>query len=162
MSPKWRGIPKVVCHKNLQHPCLLCYVDVVAMSVEQAITDVLPGTFGPRPWAEELYRVSVGLRPAPIHLQGLVEPPAQIAVSFGTGVAAALLWIHGAKSLLEALVPALFPTVDPDPADRVDIRCASDLVVTDHAGLEENADRLSFIKSCLRGESFQHLPQFAC
>jgi hypothetical protein len=93
-------------------------------------------------------------------LQGLVEAPAQVAVSFGTGVAAALLWIHGAKSLLEALIPALFPTVDPDSADRVNIRCASDLMVTDHAGLEKNADRISFIKPCLHGEAFQHLLQF--
>jgi hypothetical protein len=135
-------------------------VDVIAMSVEQAITDVLPGTFGSRPWAEELYWVSIRLRPASIHLQGLVEAPAQVAVSFGTGVAAALLGIHRGKSLLETLIPALFPTVDPDSADGVNIRRASDLVVTDHAGLEKNADRISFIEPCLHGESFQHLLQF--
>jgi hypothetical protein len=135
-------------------------VDVIAMSVEQAITDVLPGTFGPRPWAEELYWVSIGLRPAPIYLQGLIEAPAQVAVSFGTGNEAALFGIHGAKILLQRLIPALFPTVDSKSADRVNIRCASDLVVTDHAGLEKNADRISFIEPCLRGESFQHLLQF--
>jgi hypothetical protein len=135
-------------------------VDVIAVSVEQSITDVFPRPFGPRPWAEELYWVSIGLHPAPIHLQRLVGAPTQVAVSFDIVVAPALLWVHGAKSLLEPLIPALFPTVDPNSADCVNVRCATDLVVTDHARLEKNADWILLTEPRLHGESFQHTLQF--
>src|SRR5215218_394155 len=60
----------------------LCYMDVIAMSVEQEIANVSPWSFAPGPWAEELNRITVRLRPAAIKLQRFVESPSQVASTF--------------------------------------------------------------------------------
>ena len=68
-------------------------MDVIAVRMEQAITDGLPGALCPSPRPEELDRVAGGLRPSAVHLQRFVEPPPQVVFPFFTDDGAALFQV---------------------------------------------------------------------
>src|SRR5882762_1899715 len=90
--------PQVVLGKHwVHHRNLLCAagllrnVNVIAMRGQQAITDVIPGTFIPGPRPEELDRIAVGLGPAAVDLQRFVEAPAEVGESLKPRQHAAML-----------------------------------------------------------------------
>jgi hypothetical protein len=130
-------------------------MNVIAMRMEQAITDVRPRPFGPGPRAEELYRVAEWLRPSPIPLQGFVKSPPQVLLSFSARDGPGLLGGGYLSGSLAHLIPPLLPAVEPDPADGIDVGRTPDLMMPHHTGLEEQSDGRSFSESSLQGKALQ-------
>src|SRR5262245_37839877 len=120
-------------------------VNVIAVRVQQAITDVLPGALVPGPRPEELDRVAIRLRPAPVGLEGLVQPPAQVAPPLLREVAPPL-----------RLVPAPFPLLEADAADGIDVGGAVLAMVPHDPRPEDHGHGLPLAEPRLRGEPLQN------
>src|SRR5512147_390513 len=98
--------------------------------MQQRLADESPRTFASCPRAEELDRVAIRLRPPPICLKRFIEPPAEI---FSPLVTDNLAFLAGASDLSRArhcFIPLLFPCIESNAADGIDVRRPSDFMVT--------------------------------
>src|SRR5262245_29125414 len=111
------------------------------MRAEQSVADESPRAFGARPGAEELDRVTVRLSPSPVTLQRFVEPPSQVVHRLRLRDDPPPGLVIGLSGAHAGLIPSLFPLIDPDSANGVNVGGASQLVMPENAGLEENGDR---------------------
>src|SRR6266545_4654598 len=147
---------RLMCH--IFSP-LFCEVNVVAMRAQQKIADRFPWSFAARPRTEKLDGVAVWLRPAAVSLQHFVKPPAEIFFLFGFGSQPSIERSCGARGPLLCFVPTLFPLVESDTVDRVDVRSASDLVMTEDARFERDGHRAAFAGTGFDGEALQQAMQ---
>src|SRR5437867_3859395 len=129
------------------------------MRLEQEIAYVLPWTFGPRPRPKELNRITFRLAPAPIYLQRLIQTPAQISPPFVIKYGATLLSVCSPLCVPYCVVPTLFPNIDSDSTNTVNICRPSHPVVPKDAQLEKDTDPPSGVSVCFFREAFKHALQ---
>src|SRR5215470_3776928 len=130
------------------------------MSAEQTVADMFPGAFGARPRAEQLYRITVRLRPSSITLQRFVEPPAKIGHRLGLRYDLALGARRVSRRAPACLIPAPLPLIYPDAAHGVNVGRAPELVMPEYPRPEKNTDRAPLIEARLDCEPLQRATQF--
>jgi hypothetical protein len=134
---------------------------MISVRVEQEVADVSPGTFLSCPWSKELNRVTVGLRPATAVLQRFVESPSEIPSSLVVQNCTPRIYIAGAGRSIPCIVPTPFPNIESNAADGINVSGPSNPVMTEDAGLKENAN---IAPACLAGvspEAFENHLQLA-
>ena len=130
------------------------------MRAQQEIADGLPWPFGARPRTEKLDGIAIRLRPLPVSLEHFVKPPAEIFFLLFFRDQPALERRGSAGGALHRFVPAKLPLVESEAVDRINVRGAADLVMSENPGLEENPHRLALAGSGLDGEPLEHAMQF--
>lgn len=134
-------------------------MNVIPVCMQQRIADEGPRSFTPRPWAEELDRITVRLRPSPVELERLVEPPTEILSPLFIGDTPSRCRIGSVSRARHCLAPALFPDFESKLADGVNICRPSDFMVTDDAGFEEEFDRIGLGITRVQGKFLQDSAQ---
>src|SRR5215813_2271670 len=133
---------------------------MVAVSAEQSVADLFPGAFGARPRAEQLYRITVRLRPSPVTLQRLVEPPTQVGHRLGLRDDLSRGARRETRRAPVCFIPAPLPLIYPDAAHGVNVGRAPELVMSEYPRPEKNTDRAPLIEARLDCEPLQRATQF--
>jgi hypothetical protein len=136
-------------------------MNVVSMRMEQKVAYVSPRALSSRPGPKELYRITEWLGPATPRLQTFVQLPTQIVLPFVIQNRAACIQIAGTRNKMLCFVPTPFPNIQPYAANRIYIRGSPNFVMTEDAGLEENANFLSVRGVHFSPETIKDLFQLA-
>src|SRR5512139_3599283 len=135
------------------HRPLFRDMHVISMGIQEPIADEPPWPFAPRPWAKQLDRIAIRLRPPSICLQSLVETPSKVVPFLFRQRAAR---VGRLRCRLKSLIPPCLPHIQSPPADRVNIGGSPNLMMPDGSRPEYDVDRMCFRESCLLGKSFKH------